>query len=53
MGKSKGKAKTAAGQVKVVPTRAPFRKVCTTCGSSWLGNLIYDCGHGTVVEQDI
>lgn len=53
MGKGKGKAKTAAGQVKVTPKRAPFRKTCTTCGTSWLGDLLFDCGHGTVVEQDI
>lgn len=53
MGKPKGKAKTAAGQVKVIPKRAPFRKVCSTCHSSWLGDLIYDCGHDTITEQDI
>jgi hypothetical protein len=53
MGKPKGKAKTAAGQVKVIPKRAPFRKVCSTCHSSWLGDLIYDCGHNDFVEQDI
>ena len=53
MTKGKGKAKTAVGQVKIVPKRAPFRKTCTICGSSWLGDLIYDCGHGAVVEQDI
>jgi hypothetical protein len=52
MGKSK-KAKTAAGQVKALPKRAPFRKVCTTCRSSWLGDLVYDCGHDTLIEQDI
>ena len=53
MAKGKGNAKTAAGQFKIVPKRAPFRKTCTTCGSSWLGDLIYDCGHDAVVEQDI
>ena len=53
MGKPKGKAKTAAGQVKIIPKRAPFRKVCTTCRASWMGDLIYSCGHDTIVEQDI
>jgi hypothetical protein len=53
MGKPKGKAKTAAGQVKVIPKRAPFRKVCTTCRSSWLGDLLYSCGHDTLIEQNI
>jgi hypothetical protein len=49
----KPKAKTATGQIKIIPKRAPFRKVCTTCRSSWLGDLIYGCGHDTLVEQDI
>lgn len=53
MAKGKGKAKTATGQVKITPKRAPFRKVCTVCNSSWIGDLIYDCGHDTIVEQDI
>ncbi len=53
MGKGKGKAKTAAGQVKIIPKRAPFRKVCTTCRTSWMGDLLFSCGHDTIVEQDI
>jgi hypothetical protein len=52
MGKGK-KAKTAAGQVKVIPKRAPFRCVCNTCHSSWIGGLLYDCGHNDFVEVDI
>jgi hypothetical protein len=51
--KGKGKAKTAAGQVKIIPKRAPFRKVCTTCRTSWMGDLLFSCGHDTIVEQDI
>lgn len=53
MGKPKGKAKTAIGQVKIIPKRAPFRKVCTTCRTSWMGDLLYSCGHDTIIEQDI
>jgi hypothetical protein len=53
VGKGKGKAKTAAGQVKIIPKRAPFRKVCTTCRTSWMGDLLFSCGHDTIVEQDI
>jgi hypothetical protein len=53
VGKPKGKAKTAIGQVKIIPKRAPFRKVCTTCRTSWMGDLLFSCGHDTIVEQDI
>jgi len=53
MGKSKGKAKTAIGQAKVAPKRPRFRKICTTCRSSWLGDLAFSCGHDTIIEQDI
>lgn len=53
MSKGKGRSKTPSAPVKEMPKRAPFRKTCTTCGASWLGDLIYDCGHGTVIEQDI
>jgi len=53
MGKPKGKSRAPTAPVKEVPKRAPFRKTCTTCGSSWLGELIYDCGHGNVIEQDL
>lgn len=53
MSKGKKKAKTAAGQVKVIPKRPPFRKTCATCRSSWLGDLLYSCGHDTLVESDI
>lgn len=48
MGKSKKKTAT-----KSLPQRAPYRKTCTTCGNSWLGNIIYSCGHDTIVETDI
>lgn len=53
MSKGRKKAKTAAGQVKIIPKRKPFRKTCTTCRSSWLGDLLYSCGHDTLVETDI
>jgi hypothetical protein len=53
MSKGKKKAKTAIGQVKVKPKRPPFRKTCTTCRASWLGDLLYSCGHDTLVETDI
>jgi hypothetical protein len=53
MGKPKKKAKTAIAQVKIKPKRPPFRKTCTTCRSSWLGDLLYSCGHDTLVETDI
>lgn len=53
MGKPKGKAKTAAGQIKITPKRAPYRCTCNVCGSSWVGGLLYNCGHDDYVEQDI
>jgi len=52
MGKGK-KAKTAAGQVKALPKRAPYRCTCNTCGMSWIGGITYHCDHNDFVEQDI
>ncbi len=53
MGKGKGKAKTAIGQVKVIPKRPPYRCTCNVCGMSWVGGLLYNCGHDDYVEKDI
>ena len=53
MGKGEGKAKTAIGQVKVVPKRPPYRCTCNVCGMSWVGGLLYNCGHDDYVEKDI
>jgi hypothetical protein len=53
VGKGKGKAKTAAGQVKVIPKRPPYRCTCNVCGMSWVGGLLYNCGHDDYVEKDI
>ena len=53
MGKPKGKAKTAIGQVKVIPKRPPYRCTCNVCGMSWIGGLLYNCGHDDYVEKDI
>jgi hypothetical protein len=51
--KGKGKAKTAIGQVKVIPKRPPYRCTCNVCGMSWVGGLLYNCGHDDYVEKDI
>jgi hypothetical protein len=53
VGKPKGKAKTAIGQVKVIPKRPPYRCTCNVCGMSWIGGLLYNCGHDDYVEKDI
>jgi len=53
VGKPKGKAKTAIGQVKIIPKRPPYRCTCNVCGMSWVGGLLYNCGHGDYVEKDI
>ena len=53
MGKPKGKAKTAIGQVKIIPKRPPYRCTCNVCGMSWVGGLLYNCGHDDYVEKDI
>ena len=53
MAKGKGKAKTAIGQVKVIPKRPPYRCTCNVCGMSWVGGLLYNCGHDDYVEKDI
>jgi hypothetical protein len=53
VGKPKGKAKTAIGQVKIIPKRPPYRCTCNVCGMSWVGGLLYNCGHDDYVEKDI
>ena len=47
------KAKTAIGQVKVVPKRPPYRCSCNTCGMSWVGGLTDHGDRDNYTETDI